>query len=298
MKRMMTKSAVWIGLVFLLGSCLKTEEVISPLEQLNLDVATIDNYLAENGIIALKDASGIRVEIIQLGDGNLPPNLDNNINVKYTGKLLSNGSIFDSNTTTGITGRLSSYILGWQIGLGLLPEGSVAKLYIPSGYAYGTSGAGSIPPNAILVFDLELVSVSPTQTQVDKLASDKQLIDDYLLEKEISAIEHESGIRYTITEGAGTVSPTLYDEVEIVYTGKLLSDGSVFYSQTLKPSDEFSSRVINFPHGVIIGLQLMKEGDKMTIYTPSTLAYGTRSISGVPSNSNVIFEIELLEVNP
>ncbi len=295
MKRMMTKSAVWIGLVFLLGSCLKTEEVISPLEQLNLDVAAIDNYLAENGIIALKDASGVRVEVIQLGDGDLPPNLDNNITVNYTGKLLSNGSTFDSGT---VNGKLTNYILGWRIGLGLLPAGSVAKLYIPSGYAYGTSGAGSIPPNAVLVFDVELESVTSTQTQIDKLASDKQSIDAYLADNEIVATEHESGLRYTLTEGNGTLSPTLYDQVKIVFTGKLLSDGSVFFSQTVQPTVEFSSRVVNFPHGILIGLQLMKEGDKMTIYTPSTLAYGTRSISGVPSNSNVIFEIELLEVNP
>ncbi len=295
MKRKITKSTVCLSLVFLLGSCLKTDEVISPLEQLNQDIAVIDNYLSQNGITALKDASGIRVEIIQLGDGSLPPNLDNNITVNYTGKLLSNGSTFDSGT---VNGKLTNYILGWRIGLGLLPEGSVAKLYIPSGYAYGTSGAGSIPPNAVLVFDVELESVTPTQTQIDKLASDKQAIDAYLADNEIVAIEHESGLRYTLTEGNGAISPTLYDQVKIVFTGKLLSDGSVFFTQTVQPTDEFSSRVVNFPHGILIGLQLMKEGDKMTIYTPSTLAYGTRSISGVPSNSNVIFEIELLEVNP
>lgn len=293
MKRMMVKRAVWLGLVFLLGSCLKTDEGISPLEQLNQDVATIDNHLTQNGITALKDATGIRVEIIELGDAGLPPNRDNNIKVNYTGKLLSNGSTFDSGT---VTGRLTNYISGWQIGLALLPAGSVAKLYIPSGYAYGVNGAGSIPPNAILVFDVELESVTPTQAQIDRLASDIQSIDTYLADNEIVAIEHESGLRYTLTEGSGTFSPTLYDQVRIVFTGKLLSDGSVFFSQTVQPTTEFSSRVVNFPHGIMIGLQLMKEGDKMTIYTPSTLAYGTRSITGVPANSNVIFEIELISI--
>ncbi len=289
------KKIGWISLFFLTTACLETDPGITPLEQLDRDIATIDRYLTENGITtAIKDASGIRIVIDELGTEGLPPNMGNDIVVNYIGRLLSNNFQFDEGTADD---RLPNYIFGWQIGLGLLPEGSVATLYIPSVYGYGPTGTGSIPGNAILVFDVELVSVTPTQAQLDKLESDKQIIDDYLVANEIDAIEHESGIRYTITEGAGTVSPTLFDEVEIVYTGKLLSDGTVFYSQTLKPSDEFSSRVINFPHGVLIGLQLMKEGDKMVIYTPSTLAYGTQSFTGVPANSNIIFEVELVKIH-
>lgn len=289
------KKSGWIILFFLATACLDTDEGITPLEQLNRDIATIDKYLLDNGITtAIKDASGIRIVIDELGTEGLPPNMGNDIVVNYTGRLLSNNFQFDEGT---VDERLPNYILGWQIGLGLLPEGSIATLYIPSVYGYGPNGTGSIPGNSILVFDVELESVSETPQQTTRRQADIQLIDDYLEEKEISAIQHESGIRYTLTEGTGISFPTLYDQVEIEYTGRLLSDGSVFYSESLKPSDEFSSRVINFPHGVLIGLQLMKEGDKMVIYTPSTLAYGTQSYTGVPANSNIIFEVELVKIH-
>jgi len=76
----------------------------------------------------------------------------------YTGTLFD-GTFFDGTTTTPASFRLSQLIEGWQIGFQLLPEGSTAVLYIPSGLGYGKKGGGSIPPNANLIFDVELVQV-------------------------------------------------------------------------------------------------------------------------------------------
>lgn len=292
----MLKRAVWLGLVFMTTACLDTDMDVSAFEQLSKDIAAIDNYLTSNGINAIKDASGVRIVVHHIGTDGLPPNSENNLKVNYTGKLLSNGSVFESGT---VTKKLSSYIVGWQIGLAMLPAGSEATLYIPSGYAYGSAGSGSIPSNANLVFDVEIESVSLTPQQQTRLDTDIAAIDNYLSTNQIEAIEHESGIRYVITEqGPELISPTLYQQVKINLKGKLLSDGTVFIDQLVEPRADFSSRVVNFPHGVLIGLQLMKEGDKATIYVPSILAYGSRAYTNVPANSNVIFEIELLEVNP
>lgn len=286
------KRGVLLFLIFVATSCLD-DSGISPIEQWNKDVAIIDNYLISNNIDAIRDASGIRIAILQLGEG-LPPNSDNELKVHYTGKLLSNGSIFDSGT---VTNKLSSYIAGWQIGLTMLPEGSKATLYIPSGYAYGTNGTSGIPGNANLVFDVEIESVSLTPQQQLRLSQDIATIEDYLYQNEIEAIEHESGIRYVITEEAlGEFSPTLYEQVRLGLKGTVLSTGTVFMDEIVEPRADFSSRVVNFPHGVLIALQLMKEGDKATLYVPSTLAYGTRSYSNLPANSIVIFEVHLIEI--
>lgn len=285
---------VSLGLIFVATSCLDTNIDVSAIEQLNKDIASIDNYLTSNSINAIKDASGIRIVIHHMGTDGLPPNSENNLKVNYTGKLLSNGSVFDSGT---VTNKLSSYIVGWQIGLAMLPAGSEATLYIPSGYAYGPAGTSSIPSNANLVFEVEVESVSLTPQQQTRLNNDIAAIDSYLATNQIEAVEHESGVRYVITEqGSGTVLPELYDQVKINFKGKLLSDGTVFIDQLVEPRADFSSRVINFPHGALIGLQLMKEGDKATFYVPSTLAYGTRSYTNLPANSIVIFEVHLMEI--
>jgi len=292
------RSKVLIGLIFLVSSCL-SDETIAPADQLSKDVKKIDDYLAANPgsptDIIIKDASGIRLVITDMGAGTIPPNSANNLNVAYTGRLLSDGTIFDTNDE--FLFKLSDNVIaGWKIGLALITEGTYAKLYIPSGWAYGTSGQGSIPGNAILVFDIHLIDVVPTQQQVDKLEADIETIDAHLITNEIEAELHESGIRYVVTEMGTGSTPLFYSPVKIGYKGKLLTDGSVFVDEIVEPSASFSSRVANYPHGVLIGLQLLPEGSKATFYVPSGLAYGGTAFTGVPANSNIIFEIELLDV--
>jgi FKBP-type peptidyl-prolyl cis-trans isomerase len=153
-----------LSLLALVAGCKEEEVVLSDGEQLEKDVAIIDKWLADNSIIALTDPSGLRYVITTQGTGAKPA-LTNTIVAKYVGKFLTDGvkpdkSIeFDSSKPT-LTYKLSSLIAGWQIGFQLLPKGSKATLYIPSGLAYGKNGAGSsIPANANLFFDVELIDV-------------------------------------------------------------------------------------------------------------------------------------------
>ena len=148
---------VFVGF-FGLSSCLKSTDVISFEEQLKIDVEAIDKYLTSNNIIAQQDPSGLRYVVIKEGAG-VKPSLSSTIQVTYVGKLMSNGNTFDQ-TTTPVSFKLSQLILGWQIGFQLLPAGSKATLYIPSGLAYGPYGSGSIPGNANLIFDVELLGVT------------------------------------------------------------------------------------------------------------------------------------------
>lgn len=105
-----------------------------------------------------------------------------------------------------------------------------------------------------------------------------------------------SGLQYKmLVEGKGK-SPKATDVVKVHYTGKLI-DGTVFDSSVKR------GEPISFPlNGVIAGwtegLQLMKEGGKCMLYIPSELAYGDGNNGPIPGGSTLIFEVELLEVNP
>ena len=109
-----------------------------------------------------KTPSGLFYKITEKGNGKKAKKGDQ-VAVHYTGMLLD-GKVFDSslyrdqplNFTVGV----GQVIEGWDEGILLLSEGDKARLVIPSDLAYGSQGAGGvIPPNAALIFDVELVRI-------------------------------------------------------------------------------------------------------------------------------------------
>ncbi len=124
--------------------------------------AESEAFLAEN---AKKEgvkvtASGLQYEVLTEGTGKQPVPADT-VRVHYTGKLLD-GTVFDSSVERGEPAEfgLSQVIAGWTEGLQLMKTGSKFRFYIPADLAYGDHGAGnSIPPQAALIFDVELLAV-------------------------------------------------------------------------------------------------------------------------------------------
>lgn len=106
-------------------------------------------------------ASGLKYMIVREGDGKSPAATDE-VTVHYSGKL-TDGTEFDSSYTRGEPAAfpLNRVIPGWTEGLQLMKENGKAIFYIPSNLAYGEQGApGAIPPNADLIFTVELIKVN------------------------------------------------------------------------------------------------------------------------------------------
>ena len=139
--------AVSLGLT----ACNKEEKDYE--EQLAIDIQIIEDYLSEKGLTAQSTASGVYYIVDTQGTGD-QPTINSEVTVRYTGKLFS-GSVFDSGT---ISYPLLNLIEGWQIGIPLFNTGGSGTLFIPSGLAYGPTGSGSIAPNTVLIFDMDLIS--------------------------------------------------------------------------------------------------------------------------------------------
>jgi FKBP-type peptidyl-prolyl cis-trans isomerase len=110
-------------------------------------------------ITELRD--GLRFEVLQPGTGDAPKPTDT-VKVNYTGTLID-GTVFDSSERQGkpVEFALNKVIAGWTEGLQKISKGGKIKLYVPPQLAYGDEGRPGIPPGATLIFEIELLDITP-----------------------------------------------------------------------------------------------------------------------------------------
>jgi len=132
-------------------------------EQAQANAASGEEYLEENAEkqgVKTTD-SGLQYKVIEAGEGEAPEASDT-VTVHYTGQL-TDGTVFDSSRQRGepATFPLDGVIPGWTEGLQLMKPGAKYQFVIPADLGYGQRGTpgGPIPPNATLIFDVELISV-------------------------------------------------------------------------------------------------------------------------------------------
>jgi FKBP-type peptidyl-prolyl cis-trans isomerase FklB len=118
----------------------------------------LEKNAKESGVVVLP--SGLQYKVLVKGSGKVPTE-NSTVTVHYTGTLID-GTVFDSSYERGepATFPVNGVIAGWTEALQLMPAGSKWKLFIPSELAYGEMGGGqTIGPNAVLIFEVELLSV-------------------------------------------------------------------------------------------------------------------------------------------
>ena len=124
--------------------------------------AAADKFLAENqskdGVITTD--SGLQYEVLTEGEGESPKD-DSRVKVHYKGTLID-GTVFDQSGDSAVEFGVNQVIAGWTEALKLMKPGAKWKLYIPPELGYGERGSGDkIGPNALLIFEVELVSIEP-----------------------------------------------------------------------------------------------------------------------------------------
>lgn len=133
--------------------------VVNLEETLPTEVVTAEAPKADkDGYVTT--STGLKYKVKKKGSGAHPTS-QSMVTVKYTGKL-ENGTVFDSTDKHGgepISFPLNRVIPGWTEGLQLMQPGAVYEFVIPGNLAYGKTGVpGTIPPDATLIFDVELIS--------------------------------------------------------------------------------------------------------------------------------------------
>lgn len=272
--RSLKASILIAGLVCVLG-CETSNSAESTMQEIKVDP---DAKEIENGLRYKDNAPGS-------GDSAKPGHA---LTVHYTGMLMVNGKKFDSSLDRGtpftVTLGEGRVIKGWEKGLAGMKVGGKRRLYIPSEMAYGARGAGrDIPPNADLVFDVELLKIAGNPWQEVKIPAD--------------AVKTKSGLLYVDTKAGTGDEAKSGQNVTVHYTGVLQKNGKKFDSSV----DRNEPFTFKLGAGEVIkgwdeGVAGMKMGGKRTLYIPAELGYGQRGAGGgvIPPNAMLVFEVELL----
>jgi len=134
-----------------------------------LMIICANNIFAQNEGDTVSTPSGLKYIVISKGSGE-KADVNKSVEVHYTG-LLTDGKVFDSSVERNqpiefILGK-GQVIKGWDEGILLMSVGDKLRLIIPPELAYGERGAGDvIPPNAVLIFDVELLSVGDAKISI------------------------------------------------------------------------------------------------------------------------------------
>jgi FKBP-type peptidyl-prolyl cis-trans isomerase FkpA len=130
------------------------------------------------------------------------------------------------------------------------------------------------------------------QKTVDQAQLDQDRINKYIADNNLNAQSTASGLHYVILSQGSGIQAIASSTVTVKYDGFLL-DGSLF--------DQSTAAGATFPLSSVIrgwqeGIPFFKKGGKGTLLIPSALGYGNQTLSKIPANSVLIFNIELLDV--
>lgn len=216
---------------------------------------------------------GIDVVDVEPGSGE-GAKANDFVEVHYTGYLAENNEKFDSSLDRNQTFRFQlgtgAVIQGWDKGLLGMKVGGQRTITIAPEYGYGESGAGRvIPPNATLIFEVEMISITPEPEPWSYEESDLTTT--------------ESGLQYIVrTEGEGDPIEE-GDLLEIFYAG-FLEDGTLFDSTVRDPAPFlFQTASGQAIPGIEEGVAGMKVGEERILVIPPDLGFGEEGVKEGPN---------------
>jgi FKBP-type peptidyl-prolyl cis-trans isomerase len=214
-------------------------------------------------------ASGLKYADIVMGTGALPA-ADDWVTVEFTATL-QDGTLIGSSSVQGEPATipladLAQEVAGWAEGMSTMKVGGTRQIIVPPNLAYGDQGAGGvIPPNATLVFVVNMLDTKP--------APKVEIAD--------------------LAVGSGAVVTTGMN-LKVNFTGTLTNGTVIDAAASVTPTEFILSDGQVMP-GWVQGLPGMKVGGTRVLTIPAELAYGSQGYGEIPPNATLIYQFSLLD---
>ncbi len=231
-------------------------------------------------------ASGLQYQVLAKGDDSVHPKLGDKVKVHYTGTL-QDGTKFDSSRDRGVPAEfvLGGVIPGWNEGLQLMSPGARFLFTIPPELAYGAEGVprARIPGNATLVFDVELIEVTPGKGFPEFVPGNPE-----------KQIKLENGLIYEVFEEGEGRNPKGDEPLELDYA-LWTTEGKLLDTSATKGPVKGPAETMTVPFLKEAPL-LMKPGARWRFEVPPELGFGERAQPNLPANSITIWELKLVRI--
>ncbi len=251
--------------------------------------------------------SGVYIVPLSAGKGKKPV-VGDEVELDYSVGLIVNDSmtypVRDSDRFVFVLGE-GYAIPAWEEVVPMMNLGESARIIVPSKMAYGEHAVEGLNPYSNLVYDMKLVKITPASEVAKRRATEMKALKEksemelanYLKSNNIKIAPQPSGLYHIIRQegigpkvGRGMVARVRYSTSFLDGTPIGTSDGLG------KPYYEMLVGGGKVLKGLDEGVSLMHEGEKATLILPYALAYGDKGYMGIPPYSNLVFDVELLDI--
>ena len=274
-------------------------------EQAKKSTEALAAYIAENGINVKPTESGIYIVPIKNGKGRCPVKGEK-VEVDYDvytleGELVGSSSKYD---------EVFSFVLGdgyaipgWEEVLPLMHLGDKVRAIIPFSMAYDDKAVFGMPAFSNLVYDITLNKIITVEEQkaiekeeIAKMkANSEASLERYVKENGFEK-RTASGLYYKFEKENNGKVPSAGSVVKMKFDAKVLDGPELGSTEQLGGSYEITYGETQVLAGFKEGVGMMTVGDKATFVLPYYLAYGANPYNNIPAFSNIIFNIEVLDI--
>ena len=265
----------------------------------------LEAYIANNNINVTPEPSGVYIISLEKGKGRCPVKGEK-VELDFSATLLNGqpvGSTFDSPDKFSFVLGEGYTIQGWEEIVPKMHLGDRVKAIIPFDMAYGEHSVGEIPAYANLVYDIKLLKITTAaelQAEAEKAMKalreeSERAFFDYLKVNNITDYT-ASGLFFAksvVTEGA---QPQKGQTARIKFEASYLDGTPLGDSEQLGGQYDLEYGQGKVLKGLEEGVGLMRVGEKARFVLPYTLAYGANPYGSIPAYSNLVFDVELLEI--
>ena len=265
----------------------------------------LEDYIAANTVNVTPEPSSVYIVPLEKGKGRCPVKGEK-VELDFSASLLDGhlvGSTFDSPDKFSFVLGEGYTIQGWEEIVPKMHLGERVKAIIPFEMAYGEHSVGEIPAYANLVYDIKLLKIT---TEAELKAENEKAMQALKADSEKAFFDYLKANNITDYTASG-----LFFNKSVTTEGAQPKEGQVarikFEASYLDGTPLGDSEQLGDYYDVVIGegkvlkgleegVGMMRVGEKARFVLPYTLAYGTKAFGSIPAYSNLVFDVELLDV--